>query len=38
MNEKNAPKIGHEPHDAPFDMFETWFADAKRSRLPIRMR
>lgn len=31
MNEKNTPKIGHEPHDAPFEMFKTWFADAKKT-------
>ncbi|MEQ9345005.1 MAG: pyridoxamine 5'-phosphate oxidase [Thalassospira sp.] len=29
MDEKNTPKIGHEPHNAPFEMFDTWFNEAK---------
>ena len=29
MDEKNTPKMGHEPHVAPFEMFDDWFKDAK---------
>ena len=29
MDEKNTPKLGHEPHNAPFEMFDSWFEEAK---------
>ncbi|HAY48106.1 MAG TPA: pyridoxamine 5'-phosphate oxidase, partial [Thalassospira sp.] len=29
MDEKNTPKFGHEPHEAPFEQFQSWFDEAK---------
>lgn len=31
MDEKNTPKMGHEPHEAPFEHFDDWFRKAKEA-------
>ena len=34
MDEKNTPKIGHEAHAVPFDLFDVWFNEAKNKEKP----
>jgi pyridoxamine 5'-phosphate oxidase len=34
MDEKNTPKIGHEAHSVPFDLFDVWFNEAKNKEKP----
>ena len=34
MDEKNTPKMGHEDHAVPFDLFDVWFKEAKNKEKP----